>query len=76
LGKKITAANVKRLMETGRSNTIKGFQKGEERFDAYLLWDDRERKVRLQQEAGSKAGRRRDKRKEEVPGETGTSLFS
>jgi DNA topoisomerase III len=63
LGKKITAANVKRLMETGRSNTIKGFQKGEERFDAYLLWDDRERKVRLQQEAGSKAVRAGDIRK-------------
>ncbi|MGI6187116.1 MAG: topoisomerase C-terminal repeat-containing protein, partial [Brevibacillus sp.] len=68
LGKKISAANVKRLMESGRSNLIKGFQKGEERFDAYLLWDDREQKVRLQQNAGGEGERKGSMRKRKESG--------
>ena len=47
LGKKITPANVKKLMETGKSNLIKGFQKGKERFDAYLVWDEQEKKGKI-----------------------------
>lgn len=47
LGKKISAANVKKLMETGKSNLIKGFQKGQERFDACLIWDEQEKKGKI-----------------------------
>ncbi|QRG65730.1 DNA topoisomerase III [Brevibacillus choshinensis] len=47
LGKKISAAMVKKVMETGKSNLIKGFQKGKEKFDAYLLWDEQEKKAKV-----------------------------
>jgi len=45
--KKISAANVKKLMETGKSNLIKGFQNGQKKFDAYLIWDERELKAKI-----------------------------
>jgi DNA topoisomerase-3 len=47
LGKNVSAANVKKLMETGKSNTIKGFKKGEKVFDAHLVWNDAEKGFRF-----------------------------
>ncbi|MGE5704623.1 MAG: DNA topoisomerase III [Clostridia bacterium] len=43
LGKNITVTNVKKLMETGKSNLIKGFKKGEKTFDAQLVWNELEK---------------------------------
>lgn len=39
LGKSLSATNVKKLMEQGKSGLIKGFKKGDKTFDAYLKWD-------------------------------------
>lgn len=49
MGKKVTETNAKKLMEQGKSNKIKGFKKGQESFDAYLVWDDQEKKVKVAQ---------------------------
>lgn len=40
LTKKITQANVKKLLKDGKTDLIKGFQKGEKSFDAYLQWKE------------------------------------
>ncbi|MCP3763573.1 DNA topoisomerase 3 [Domibacillus sp. A3M-37] len=40
LGKSISAANVKKLLDKGKTNLIKGF-KGKRPFDAYLIWKDK-----------------------------------
>lgn len=40
LGKKISQANVQKLLNDGTSNLIKGFIKGEKAFDAKLEWKD------------------------------------
>ncbi|OMP68380.1 type IA DNA topoisomerase [Domibacillus epiphyticus] len=40
LGKTISAANIKKLLEKGKTNLIKGF-KGKSPFDAYIVWKDR-----------------------------------
>jgi DNA topoisomerase-3 len=45
LGKTISQANVKKLLEHGKTNIIKGFKKGEKTFDAVLTWDDKEKKI-------------------------------
>lgn len=50
MGKKISAAMVKKVMETGKSNLIKGFQKGKEKFDAFLIWDEQEKKAKVHRE--------------------------
>ena len=50
MGKKISAAMVKKLMDTGKTNLIKGFVKGKERFDAYLVWDEQEKKAKVSRE--------------------------
>ncbi|WP_312114079.1 DNA topoisomerase III [Brevibacillus reuszeri] len=50
MGKKISAAMVKKLMDTGKTNLIKGFVKGKERFDAYLMWDEQEKKAKVSRE--------------------------
>jgi len=50
MGKKISPAMVKKLMETGKSNLIKGFVKGKEKFDAHLVWDEQEKKARVHRE--------------------------
>ncbi|MED4585953.1 DNA topoisomerase III [Brevibacillus choshinensis] len=50
MGKKISAAMVKKVLETGKSNLIKGFQKGKDKFDAYLLWDEQEKKAKVHRE--------------------------
>lgn len=47
MSKKITPAAVKKLMETGKTNLIKGFAKGKERFDAYLQWDEADKKAKI-----------------------------
>ncbi|OLN21773.1 DNA topoisomerase III [Domibacillus antri] len=40
LGKTISAANVKKLLEGGKTNFIKGF-KGKRSFDAYIVWKEK-----------------------------------
>ncbi|MCZ0755098.1 DNA topoisomerase III [Anoxybacillus sp. J5B_2022] len=45
LGKKISQTNVKKLLQHGKTDLIKGFKKGEKTFDAYLVWDDNEKKM-------------------------------
>lgn len=40
LGKKLSVTNVKKLLEKGRTDVIKGFKKGEKTFDAKLEWRD------------------------------------
>ncbi|MBB5325442.1 DNA topoisomerase-3 [Anoxybacillus tepidamans] len=45
LGKKISQTNVKKLLQHGKTDLIKGFKKGEKTFDAYLVWDDNEKKI-------------------------------
>ncbi len=40
LGKKISQANMQKLLKEGRTNLIKGFSKGENTFDATLEWKD------------------------------------
>ncbi|WP_257205853.1 topoisomerase C-terminal repeat-containing protein [Bacillus wiedmannii] len=39
LGKKISSAQVKKLLKDGKTNTIKGFKKGEDLFDAVLSYN-------------------------------------
>ncbi|WP_340701419.1 DNA topoisomerase III [Brevibacillus borstelensis] len=51
MGKKITETNAKKLMEQGKSNKIKGFKKGQESFDAYLVWDEEEKRVKVEQDS-------------------------
>ncbi|MDQ0230447.1 DNA topoisomerase III [Metabacillus malikii] len=38
LGKKITQANIKKLLTEGQTDMVKGFKKGERSFDAILEW--------------------------------------
>jgi DNA topoisomerase III len=45
LGKTISQANVKKLLQYGKTNVIKGFKKGEKTFDAALMWDEKEKKI-------------------------------
>ncbi|MFC4184324.1 DNA topoisomerase III [Saccharococcus thermophilus] len=45
LGKTISQANVRKLLEHGKTNIIKGFKKGEKTFDAVLVWDEKEKKI-------------------------------
>ncbi|WP_374719269.1 DNA topoisomerase III [Parageobacillus toebii] len=45
LGKTISQANVKKLLQHGKTNVIKGFKKGETTFDAVLMWDEKEKKI-------------------------------
>ncbi|ANB61342.1 DNA topoisomerase III [Anoxybacteroides amylolyticum] len=45
LGKKISQTNVKKLLQHGKTDVIRGFKKGEKTFDAALVWDDNQKKV-------------------------------
>lgn len=45
LGKSLTPANLKKLLEKGKSNLVKGFVKANRRFDAWLVWDAQQRKL-------------------------------
>ncbi|USG67587.1 DNA topoisomerase III [Brevibacillus ruminantium] len=49
MGKKVTETNVKKLMEQGKSNKIKGFKKGQDSLDGFLVWDDQEKKAKVEQ---------------------------
>jgi DNA topoisomerase-3 len=58
LGKTLSAANAKKLMEAGRTNLIKGFKKGDKTFNAYLIWDEQKQSIAFQYDApAKKAGR-------------------
>ncbi|WLR43073.1 DNA topoisomerase III [Bacillus carboniphilus] len=48
LGKTISQANVKKILDTGKTNKIKGFKKGDKTFDASLSWNEAEKKVEFQ----------------------------
>lgn len=48
LSKIITPSNIKKLLAEGKTNSIKGFKKGEKTFDAVLVWSDVEKKVIFQ----------------------------
>ncbi|KAB2338214.1 DNA topoisomerase III [Cytobacillus depressus] len=45
LGKTVSQANVKKLLNTGETNVIKNFKKGEKTFDAILGWNEKENKI-------------------------------
>ena len=45
LNKKISQANIKKLLASGETDLISGFTKGEKTFDAILLWSDSEKKI-------------------------------
>ncbi|GKS09824.1 DNA topoisomerase [Paenibacillus chitinolyticus] len=45
LGKTITETQIKKFLEKGKTNLIKGFKKGEKTFDAMLIWKKEEGKV-------------------------------
>ena len=40
LGKTVSQANVKKLLKEGKTDTIKGFKKGDKTFDAKLEWKE------------------------------------
>ncbi|MED3835524.1 DNA topoisomerase III [Peribacillus frigoritolerans] len=45
LNKKISQANIKKLLASGETDLISGFKKGEKTFDAILSWSDAEKKI-------------------------------
>ncbi|WP_409301271.1 DNA topoisomerase III [Peribacillus sp. SCS-155] len=45
LNKAITQVNLKKLLDTGETDVIKGFTKGEKTFDAALVWDEQSRRM-------------------------------
>ncbi|MFD2117801.1 DNA topoisomerase III [Paenibacillus yanchengensis] len=45
LGKKISETQIKKFLDKGKTNMIKGFKKGEKSFDAVLVWKKEEGKV-------------------------------
>ncbi|WP_370621827.1 DNA topoisomerase [Bacillus sp. JCM 19034] len=45
LGKTISKANLKKLLEANETNLIKGFKKKERTFDAKLTWNEKEKKT-------------------------------
>ncbi|MDO3412862.1 DNA topoisomerase III [Saccharibacillus sp. CPCC 101409] len=45
LGKALSETQVKRLLDKGRTLTLKGFKKGEKTFDAALSWNPEQRKL-------------------------------
>ncbi|MDM5284977.1 DNA topoisomerase III [Peribacillus frigoritolerans] len=45
LNKKISQANIKKLLTSGETDLISGFKKGEKTFDAILSWSDSEKKI-------------------------------
>lgn len=49
LTKKISQANVKKLLKDGETAIIKGFKKDEKTFDALLIWNEKENKIEFKQ---------------------------
>ncbi|WP_335868904.1 DNA topoisomerase III [Bacillus sp. 2205SS5-2] len=47
LGKTISQTNAKKLLSKGKTDTIKGFKKGENVFDARLVWNAGEKKTQF-----------------------------
>ncbi|AXM90475.1 DNA topoisomerase III [Anoxybacillus ayderensis G10] len=45
LGKSISQTNIKKLLTEGKTNVIKGFKKGENTFNAALIWDEKEKRI-------------------------------
>ncbi|MDQ0218002.1 DNA topoisomerase III [Peribacillus cavernae] len=45
LGKKISQTNTKKLLDNGKTDLIKGFKKGDKTFDAFLEWNDQEKRI-------------------------------
>ncbi len=45
LNKKVSQANIKKLLASGETDLISGFKKGEKTFDAILSWSDSEKKI-------------------------------
>ncbi|MGE7608395.1 DNA topoisomerase III [Peribacillus frigoritolerans] len=45
LNKKISQANIKKLLASGETDLISGFKKGEKTFDAILSWSDSGKKI-------------------------------
>lgn len=45
LRKTISQSNMKKLLAAGETDLIKGFKKGENIFNAHLIWDEKERKI-------------------------------
>ncbi|MBM7703228.1 DNA topoisomerase III [Metabacillus iocasae] len=48
LSKTISQTNVKKLLKDGQTNLIKGFKKGDKTFDAFLKWDEQDKKIVFQ----------------------------
>lgn len=47
LGKTISKTNVEKILQNGKSNLIKGFKKGNNTFNAYLIWNNKEKKIKF-----------------------------
>ncbi|RFU61683.1 DNA topoisomerase III [Bacillus sp. V59.32b] len=45
LGKQISLTNAKKILDNGKSDLIKGFKKADKTFDAYLEWNEQEKRV-------------------------------
>lgn len=45
LGKSISQANAKKLLAEGKTSVIKGFKKGENTFNAAVIWDEKEKRI-------------------------------
>ena len=47
LSKNITQANIKKLLQTGETDVIEGFKKGEKTFAAILAWEETSKKINM-----------------------------
>jgi DNA topoisomerase III len=47
MGKTITQKNVKKLLTVGKTDVIEGFKSNERIFNAALIWDQKEQKIKL-----------------------------
>lgn len=47
LGRTISQTNVKKLLKDGKTNLINGFKKNDKEFEASLIWDSQEQKVKF-----------------------------
>ncbi|RFU65476.1 DNA topoisomerase III [Peribacillus glennii] len=45
LTKKISQTNIKKLLENGRTDLIKGFKKADKTFDAFLEWNEGDKRI-------------------------------
>lgn len=47
LSKNITQANIKKLLQTGETDVIEGFKKGDKTFAAILAWEENSKKINM-----------------------------